>query len=202
MSVLKTARHLIVFLLAVILFVALPSVAFANEDSHTVAYVVDGEVLEIQEVAHGGDAVAPEIPEKTGYTQISPQWSSDGKNITTDTTIEAEYTLNEYTITYKIGTETYKVLSFLHGENVVMLPVPERAGYIGSWDKTIELLTDNVVVNAVYTEFTPVVSETQEAPEMPNRDENKRSDLWVLLPLGTAAIVLFTTGLLRKRRKR
>ena len=57
--------------------------------TYTVTYVADGKIVETVTVAHGEDAVAPELPEKEGYTAA---WDLDGKNITADTTITAVYT--------------------------------------------------------------------------------------------------------------
>ena len=58
---------------------------------YTVNYVVDGIIINTQQVAYGKDATAPQIPEKEGYTQTAPAWDHDGKNITKDTVITAVY---------------------------------------------------------------------------------------------------------------
>ena len=57
-----------------------------------VTYKADGQIVATTEVEYGKDATAPTIPEKTGYTQTTPTWDKDGKNITTDTEINAVYT--------------------------------------------------------------------------------------------------------------
>jgi len=57
-----------------------------------VTYKADGQVVATTKVEYGKDATAPTIPEKTGYTQTAPTWDKDGKNITTDTEINAVYT--------------------------------------------------------------------------------------------------------------
>lgn len=67
--------------------------------NYTVTYKVDGETVSTQTVGYGKDATPPAIPEKEGYTQTSPTWDNDGKNITADTVINAVYTINSYTIT-------------------------------------------------------------------------------------------------------
>ena len=126
-------RRIIVVLFALCLLMRLSIAVFATEDTHTVTYVIDGEVVSTQEVANGEDAVAPKIPEKAGYTQIAPQWDHDGKNITEDTTITAKYTINEYTITYKFLDGTSRILTYLHGEQIVMLDPPVKAGYYVAW---------------------------------------------------------------------
>jgi len=58
---------------------------------HKVTYVdYDGTILSTQEVADGGNAIPPADPSRPGYRFIG--WSSDGTNITKDTTITALYT--------------------------------------------------------------------------------------------------------------
>ena len=57
-----------------------------------VTYKADGQIVATTEVEYGKDATTPTIPEKTGYTQTAPTWDKDGKNITTDTEINAVYT--------------------------------------------------------------------------------------------------------------
>lgn len=60
-----------------------------------VSYVADGVTLAAVEAEYGADIAKgdiPAIPSKEGYTQTAPVWNQDGKNITTDTVIEAVYT--------------------------------------------------------------------------------------------------------------
>ena len=194
-------KRLCSLLLAVLLMAAVPVMAVAAEETYTVTYIVDGEVVSTQEVAHGGDAAAPEIPEKFGYTQIPPQWSSDGKNITGDITIEAEYTVNEYTVTYKVDNENYKALTYIHGEKVVMIPVPEKAGYTARWDTIIDVLTDHITVNAVYTEATPVESEVPEVPDEQEWDNGENSK-WGPIIIGATAAMIALLVILRILKKK
>lgn len=189
MNMLKRMQKLTVIFLAIFLLVSVSSVVLAAEDTHTVTYVADGEVVATQEVAHGGNAVVPEIPGKFGYTQIAPQWNHDGKNITADTRIEAEYTLNEYVVTYKVEGVAYKRLSYLHGEQVLMIPVPEKAGYTAAWDTIIDVLTDDITVNAVYTE----VSATQTQPDVPSQPtewDNGENEKWMPIIVGSAVLLI------------
>ena len=54
----------------------------------TVTFVAEGVPMDEQTVPSGADATMPEVPAKEGYTGT---WDSDGKNITKDTTITAQY---------------------------------------------------------------------------------------------------------------
>lgn len=196
MNILKKIQHLTVLVLAVVLVMALPVMVSAAEDTHTVTYVIDGEVVSTQEVAHGGNAAAPQIPEKTGYTQIAPYWDHDGKNITADTTITAVYTLNEYTITYKYMDGTTRILSYLHGEPVVMLDPPVKEGYYFQWDKTVETLTKNVTINAVYAD------PPQQDEEVIQDWDNSENDAWMPIILIATAVLIVIFVLLYLQKKK
>lgn len=196
MNILKKIQHLTVLVLAVVLVMALPVMVSAAEDTHTVTYVIDGEVVSTQEVAHGGNAAAPQIPEKTGYTQIAPYWDHDGKNITANTTITAVYTLNEYTITYKYMDGTTRILSYLHGEPVVMLDPPVKEGYYFQWDKTVETLTENVTINAVYAD------PPQQDEEIDQEWDNSENDDWMPIILIATAILIVIFVLLYLQKKK
>lgn len=194
-------KKLPVLLLAALIAVILSTGVLAAEDTHTVTFLIDGEVVSTQEVAHGADAVLPEIPEKFGYTQIPPQWSSNGKNITEDITIEAKYTINEYIVTYKVDNQNYKALTYIHGEQVVMIPVPEKAGYTGRWDTIIDVLTDHITFNAVYTEAAAVETEAPGEPVSPGLD-NEENDKWTPVIIGVAAAIILLFVVLRILKKK
>ena len=183
-------------LICLILILLVSMTAFASEDTYTVTYVIDGEVVSTQQVAHGKDAVAPEIPGKFGYTQIAPQWDKDGKNITADTTITAEYTINEYVVTYKYEGGTYKSLTYLHGEKVAMVPAPAKEGYNVTWDTVIDTLTADITVNAVYTEIVP--EETAPTEEW----DNSETEYWTYIILGGTAVLIALFVLLQIQKKK
>lgn len=201
MNILKEMPKLTALLLAAFIALLIPFAVSATEDTHTVTYVADGEVVATQEVAHGGDTAAPQIPGKFGYTQIAPQWNHNGKNITEDTTITAQYTLNEYVVTYKVGDETYKRLTYLHGEQVLMVPVPEKAGYTAAWDTIIDVLTDDITVNAVYTE----ISVTQTQPDdlsQPTEWDNGENEKWMPIIVGATVVIIGLLVLLLIQKKK
>ena len=71
-----------------------------TQDTHTINFLDhDGTNLNTQTVAHGDDATAPTSPTRTGYTFTG--WSpSDLTNITADTDFTAQYSINQYTLTF------------------------------------------------------------------------------------------------------
>ena len=56
---------------------------------YTVTYTADGKDVSTENVEHGKNANLPAVPAKDGFVG---KWDSDGKNITSDTTISAIYT--------------------------------------------------------------------------------------------------------------
>ena len=59
----------------------------------------DGTVLSVQQVEEGGSAVAPANPSRVGYTFTG--WDKSYTNITADTVITAQYSINSYKLTIR-----------------------------------------------------------------------------------------------------
>jgi len=117
-------------------------------NKYTVTYKADGQVVGTVEVEHGKDATAPEIPAKTGYTAV---WDKDGKNVTTDTEINAVYTINKYTVTYKADGQVVGTVEVEHGKDATAPEIPAKEGYTDAWDKDGKNITADTEINAVYT---------------------------------------------------
>jgi len=128
--------------------------AVYTANNYTVTYKIDGVTVDTQTVAHGADAVAPVIPDKEGYTQTAPVWDNDGTNITADTTINAVYTINTYTVTYKADGATVNTQTVAHGADAVAPAIPDKEGYTQTapvWDNDGTNITVDTTINAVYT---------------------------------------------------
>lgn len=121
-------------------------------NKYTVDFVIDGETVKTESVAHGGAATAPQIPSKVGYTQTAPYWDVAFDEVTTNLTVTAVYTINKYTVTYMAGTQTVHTEKVAHGDNVANVPeVPAKTGYTGVWESAGQGITDVTTINAVYT---------------------------------------------------
>ena len=111
------------------------------------------------------DADYPEVPAKEGYTGV---WNVVTDPITADTTIEAVYTINTYTVTIVdedgnvIGTITVE-----HGDIITAedLPdVPAKEGYTGKWIIPADGITGDTTIVPEYTKVAPPVDTGDYAP--------------------------------------
>ena len=102
-----------------------------DREVYSVTYVADGTTVHTESVRYQGNVVnVPAVPEKTGYTQTAPTWNHNGQNITADTEIKAQYTINQYTITATManGSVTGKADSYQHGASASVKFTP-NTGY-------------------------------------------------------------------------
>ena len=131
------------------------------------------------EAAYGETVIAPDVPEKTGYTgkwYIGDEEFTSAYVITSDITVTAKYTINTYTVTFVVDNEVLTSVKAEYNTSIkeYVPAVPEKEGYRdGKWcletDAEFDpamLITEDMTVTAVYTpmEFTVTY--------VPNYDEN------------------------------
>ena len=93
----------------------------------------DGSVLDEQQVSYGQAASAPSDPERTGYTFTG--WDVDFTSITGDLVVTAQYSINSYTITYKVNGAVYHVDTYAYGESIVLPDyTPAAAHDFSGWE--------------------------------------------------------------------
>lgn len=115
----------------------------------TVTFKADGTEVAKVYYAEGVTAIVePSVPQKAGYVGEWEEYTLDG-NIE----VNAVYTLAEYTVTFKAdGVVVGHPQKYTINNKTIQAPlVPEKEGYIGTWEP-YTLTTGDVVVNAVYTE--------------------------------------------------
>lgn len=165
------------------------TVLFAR-NTYTVSLAdgLTGNVFTALPVEYGEDAVLPEVtPWHEGYHFTG--WSADGRNITADCTITANYEQNSYTVRFVDydGTEL-SVQTVLHGEAAELPASPAREGYtFVGWSGDVSAVTCDMTVTALYavktctvffTDWDGTVLKTQEvnygeaaeAPQAPSRE--------------------------------
>ena len=122
---------------------------------HTVTFKDwDGTVLKTQtDVINGGSATAPSNPTREGYTFTG--WDKVFNNVTSNLEVNATYSKNKYTVTFKDwnGTVLKNQENVEHGTSATAPSDPIRDGYnFTGWDKAFNNVTGNLEVNATYTQ--------------------------------------------------
>lgn len=113
----------------------------------------DGEkVLETQTVEYESAATAPDT------ARLSPpegmhfkEWDKDFSKVTENIEVSAVYELNVYTVTFKNGETTIKVVEVKHGDPATPPNVFDTATkkFVG-WDKSFDNVTSDLIVNAEF----------------------------------------------------
>ncbi len=121
---------------------------------HTVTFKDwNGKVLKEQSVLYGSAAEAPAAPTREGYTFAG--WDKTFSKVTAAMTVNATYTINSYTVTFKDwnGT-TLETKTVNHGSAATAPADPARAGYkFTGWNKDFSNITANLTVTAQYSEI-------------------------------------------------
>ena len=129
-------------------------------DGCTVTFDTDGgSAVESQTVVSGRKAVRPADPVRTGYTFAG--WYLDGEvydfdtPVTTDLTLTAHWTANQYTITFDTaGGSAIAPITQDYGTAITAPADPTREGYtFAGWDKAIPatMPAENMTITAQWT---------------------------------------------------
>ena len=96
-------------------------------NSYTLTYKVDGNVYKTYSVKYG-TAITPEsAPTKEGYTFSG--WNGLPTTMPAhDVTVTGSFTVNSYTLTYKVDGNIYKTFSVEYGTVLTPEPAPTRKG--------------------------------------------------------------------------
>lgn len=126
--------------------------AVYDVDTFTVTFKDGENVLETQTVEYEAAATAPDT------ARLSPpegmhfaKWDKDFSKVTEDIEVSAVYEFNKYTVTFKNGETTIKVVEVKHGDpatppNVFDTPTEKFVG----WDKSFDNVTSDLIVNAKF----------------------------------------------------
>lgn len=123
--------------------------------SYTVSFVDwDATVLKTETVSHGSGATAPANPNRTGYSFTG--WSpGDFSNITADTTVTAQYSINSYTLTFdSAGGSAVASITQTFGSAITPPANPSRTGHtFTGWSPSIpaSMPAENLTVTAQWT---------------------------------------------------
>ena len=121
-------------------------------NSYLVTFKIGEEVISSEELAYGTEIVAPEAPEKEGYTFDG--WGKVDATVPVGgATYEGTYTANIYTVTFKIGDDVILSEELAYGTAIVAPEAPEKEGYTfsgwGDVDATVPV--DGATYQGAYT---------------------------------------------------
>ena len=117
-------------------------------NKYTVTWQVDGEVVKSEQVTYGTTIHVPETPVKEGYTFSG--WDTIPETMPAkDLTLKGVCTPNKYTIAYMLDGSLLQTDTITYGCSVTPCQVPEKEGYIGTWE-AYTLGASDLTVNAVY----------------------------------------------------
>ena len=123
-----------------------------NVNSYTLTYKVDGNVYKTYSVEYG-TAITPEpAPAKEGHTFAG--WTGLPATMPAhDVTVTASYSVNSYTLTYKVDNEIYKTYSVEYGTTITPIAAPTKEGHTFSgWSEIPATMPDHdVVVTGSFT---------------------------------------------------
>ena len=140
---------LIIFVICAACFVT------SCKKTYTVTFMDGDTVLKTEEVKKGDSALGL-IPEKEGYTFTG--WDKEFDNVTSDLTVNAEFSINTYTVIFKDGDTVLKTETVNYGESAIGL-TPEKEGYtFVGWDKEFNNVKSDLTVNANFSCFTYTVT--------------------------------------------
>jgi hypothetical protein len=119
--------------------------SFAVQVTYTLTYKVDNEIYKTVPVEYG-TAITPEAdPAMEGYTFSG--WSNLPETMPNhDVEATGSFTINSYTLTYKVDGEVYKTLSVAYGSTITPEAAPTKEGYTFSgWSEIPETMPANDV---------------------------------------------------------
>ena len=135
--------------------------------SFDVEYVVDGKVVHVQKVKYGENAdtsvlVTPTKDSTPEYDYVFAGWQGNTQNITSDTQLVAQFTpvRRQYTVTFKYGDNQVLSQKVYYGEaakapnasEVNKSPTAQYDYVFTGWDNVFDKVTDNITVNALYSQ--------------------------------------------------
>ncbi len=110
----------------------------------------NGDVLKTETVEHGSDAIAPNDPERTGYTFTA--WDVGFTNVTGNLIVTAQYKINKYIVTFVDYDERVIDTQTVDYDLAATAPAdPTRVGYtFTGWDTDFINIKEDLTVKAKY----------------------------------------------------
>ena len=121
-------------------------------NKYLVTFKIGDEVIAADSLAYGASIVAPEAPEKEGYTFNG--WGEVAEVVpANDVTIEGSYSVNFYLLTYTVDGETVQTDSVAYSTAITLLDEPIKEGHTFSgWSEAPEAMpASDVTISGTFT---------------------------------------------------
>ena len=121
-------------------------------NKYLVTFKIDGEVIASDSLEYGAAIIAPEVPEREGYTFDG--WGEIAETVpANDMTIEGSYSVNFYLLSYTVDGETVQTDSVAYGTAVTLLDDPTKEGHTFSgWSEAPETMpASDVIISGTFT---------------------------------------------------
>ena len=121
-------------------------------NKYLVNFALDGVVISSNSLEYGTAIVAPEVAEREGYTfggwQNLPETVPAG-----DITINGNFTINSYTITYVVEEEVYHTDTIAFGSQITTVKYPVKEGYtFDGWSEAPEFMpAGDVIITGTFS---------------------------------------------------
>lgn len=123
---------------------------------YIVNFLVDGFVIDTQEVEEGKSATRPADPKKDGYEFTG--WDKEFTNVTANLEVNALFKDNAkyYTVEFVVNGQVINTQQVKEGESAVLpdQPDPVDGKYFAGWRKDTSNVTSDMKVNAIMTEVS------------------------------------------------
>ena len=120
-------------------------------NKYLVTFKIDDEVIASDSLEYGANIVAPEAPEKEGYTFNG--WGNVAWKVPAhDLTYEGTYKVNSYTLRYVVDDMSYKTVSVRYGDTITLIDEPTKEGYeFSGWSEVPETMpAEDVTVTGTF----------------------------------------------------
>ena len=129
-----------------------------EKTTHTLTYMIDGEVYKVVEYDTNDDIAPVDNPQKEGYTFSG--WSYISSNMPAENvTVTGSFTINQYSITYEVDGKTYTSKKQNYGTAILPPEMEEREGYDFVWEEYPETVpASDVTVQGRYVPKTFILT--------------------------------------------
>ncbi len=121
-------------------------------NSYNLVYVLDGTEISQETVPYGTELTPADTPEKEGYTFSG--WSEMPATMPAhDVTVTGSFSINSYTVTFRIGDEFEKSFTLEYGAEIIAPDAPAKEGhtFAGWQDMPATVPAHDVTILGSYT---------------------------------------------------